>query len=51
VDTSTSFSVLKQLMPFDKDFVTFVGATGQSEKAYFLKPLKFGKQIGIHRFL
>jgi len=30
-----------------------VGATGQSEKAYFLKPLKYklGKHIGIHRFL
>jgi len=40
-------------MPLGKDFITVVGATGQSEKAYFLKPLKYklGKQIGIHRFL
>jgi len=29
------------------------GATGQSEKAYFCKPLKYklGKQWGIHKFL
>lgn len=29
------------------------GETGQSEKAYFCKPLKYklGKQEGIHRFL
>jgi len=40
-------------MPLDKDFVTVVGATGQSEKAYFPKPLeyKLGKQTGIQRFL
>lgn len=37
----------------DYDFVTVKGATGQSEKAYFLKPLKLklGKQFGIHKFL
>jgi len=54
VDTSASFSVLnQQLTPLDKDFITIVGATGQLEKACFLKPLKYklGKQIGIHRFL
>ncbi|XP_069724114.1 protein NYNRIN-like [Phaenicophaeus curvirostris] len=40
-------------MPKDKDFITVIGATGQPEKAYFLKPLNYrlGKQIGIHRFL
>lgn len=33
--------------------MTVKGATGQPEKAYFLKPLKYklGKQVGIHRFL
>jgi len=54
VDTGVSFSVLNQpLMPSDKDSITIVGTTGQSEKAYFLKPLKYklGKHIGIHRFL
>lgn len=54
IDTGASYSVLNQeLIPKDKDFVTVVGATGQPEKAYFLKPLKYriGKQIGTHRFL
>ncbi|XP_077644845.1 uncharacterized protein LOC144247578 [Lonchura striata] len=54
VDTGASYSVLnQQLMPKDKDFITVIGATGQREKAYFLKPLNYrlGKQIGIHRFL
>jgi len=41
------------LTPVDDDFVTAKGATGQSEKAYFLKPVKFklGKQLGVHKFL
>ena len=54
IDTGASYSVLNQkLIPKDKDFVTVIGATGQQEKAFFLKPLtyKLGKQIGIHRFL
>lgn len=54
IDTGASYSVLNQkLMPEDKEFITVIGATGQPEKAYFLKPLnyKLGKQIGIHRFL
>lgn len=43
----------QKLVPEDKDFITVIGATGQPEKAYFLKPLNYrlGKQIGIHRFL
>lgn len=54
VGTGASFSVLNQeLIPVSKDFVNVKGATGQQEKVFFLKPLKFklGKQIGIHRFL
>ncbi|XP_071886675.1 retrovirus-related Pol polyprotein from transposon opus isoform X2 [Anas platyrhynchos] len=54
IDTGASYSVLNQkLTPEDKDFVTVIGATGQQEKAFFLKPLKYklGKQMGIHRFL
>ena len=54
VDTGASFSVLKQeLIPVSSDFVTVVGATGQQEKAFFLRPLTFklGKQVGIHQFL
>jgi len=40
-------------MPLDKDFITVVSTTGQSEKVYFLNPLKHKlcKHIGIHRFL
>ena len=43
----------QELVPVSKGFVTVVGATGQQEKAFFLKPLNFklGKQVGIHRFL
>ncbi|KAK4810534.1 hypothetical protein QYF61_004497 [Mycteria americana] len=42
VDTGASFSVLNQeLIPVSKDFVTVVGATGQQEKVFFLKPLNF----------
>lgn len=54
IDTRATFSVLNQaLTPIDDDFVIVKGATGQSEKAYFVKPLKFklGKQLGIHKFL
>ena len=54
VDTGATLSVLYQaLPPVDNDFVTVRGATGQSEKAYFLKPLEFtlGKQFGVHKFL
>jgi len=54
VDTEATFLVLNQaLTPADDDFVTVRGATGQSEKTYFLKPLKFklGKQFGVHKFL
>ncbi|KAK4821230.1 hypothetical protein QYF61_015798 [Mycteria americana] len=40
VDTGASFSVLNQeLIPVSKDLVTVVGATGQQEKVFFLKPL------------
>ncbi|XP_052635497.1 uncharacterized protein LOC128138226 [Harpia harpyja] len=40
-------------MPLGDDYVMVKGATGQSEKAYFCKPLeyKLGKQWGIHKFL
>ena len=42
VDTRATFSVLNEaLTPLDDDFITVKGDTGQSEKAYFLKPLKF----------
>jgi len=47
-------SVLNQaLTPIDDDFVTVRRATGQSEKEYFLKPLKFklGEKLGVHKFL
>ena len=38
VDTGATLSVLNQaLTPVDNDFVTVRGATGQSEKAYFLR--------------
>ncbi|KAK4810145.1 hypothetical protein QYF61_009540 [Mycteria americana] len=30
-----------ELIPVSKDFVTVVGATGQQEKVFFLKPLNF----------
>uniref|UniRef100_A0A8U8AXK5 ribonuclease H n=1 Tax=Geospiza parvula TaxID=87175 RepID=A0A8U8AXK5_GEOPR len=54
IDTGATFSVLNQeLVPKSGEFVQVVGATGQPEKAYFLKPIKYkmGKQMGIHQFL
>ncbi|XP_059347584.1 protein NYNRIN-like [Ammospiza nelsoni] len=54
IDTGATFSVLNQeLVPKSDEFVQVVGATGQPEKAYFLKPIKYkiGKQMGIHQFL
>ena len=54
IDTGATYSVLNMdLMPLGEDYVTAVGATGQSEKAYFCKPLKYklGKQLGIHKLL
>ncbi|XP_074405872.1 uncharacterized protein LOC141730624 [Zonotrichia albicollis] len=53
-DTGATFSVLNhELVPKSDEFVQVVGATGQPEKAYFLKPIKYkiGKQMGIHQFL
>ena len=40
-------------MPLGEEYVMVKGATGQTEKAYFCKPLKYklGKQMGIHKFL
>jgi len=46
-DTGTTYSVLNQaLMPLESDYIMVKGATVQSEKAYFCKPLKYklGKQ-------
>uniref|UniRef100_A0A8C3E7W5 ribonuclease H n=1 Tax=Corvus moneduloides TaxID=1196302 RepID=A0A8C3E7W5_CORMO len=54
VDTGATYSVLnKALMSVGDDYIVVHGATGQSEKAYFCKPLKYkiGKQWGIHKFL
>ncbi|XP_055646988.1 uncharacterized protein LOC129782739, partial [Falco peregrinus] len=54
IDTGATYSVLNQaLMPLGNDYVSVKGATGQTEKAYFCKPLKYklGKQMGIHKFL
>lgn len=54
MDTGATYSVLNQnLIPVTKDYIVVKGATGQSEKAYFCKPLKYklGKQWEIHRFL
>ncbi|XP_058713322.1 uncharacterized protein LOC131588469 [Poecile atricapillus] len=54
IDTGATFSVLNQeFVPKSDEFVQVVGATGQPEKAYFLKPIKYkiGKQMGIHQFL
>lgn len=54
IDTGATYSVLnKALVPVGRDYVMVQGATGQSEKAYFCKPLKYklGKQWGIHKFL
>lgn len=47
VDTGAMYSVLnKALVPVENDYVIVQGATGQSEKAYFCKPLRYklGKQ-------
>ena len=43
----------KALIPVTDDYVMVKGVTGQSEKAYFCRPLKYklGKQLGIHRIL
>ncbi|KAK4811058.1 hypothetical protein QYF61_016344 [Mycteria americana] len=38
---SPTFGPIEKLIPVSKDFVTIVGATGQQEKAFFLKPLNF----------
>ncbi len=49
VDTGATYSVLNQaLMPLEKDYITVKGATGQTEEAYFCRPLKYklGKQVG-----
>ncbi|XP_067999225.1 uncharacterized protein [Melanerpes formicivorus] len=54
VDTGATFSVLNQaLLHLDESYVSVVGATGQTEKAYFFKPLKYkyGKTWGLHKFL
>ncbi|KAK4812345.1 hypothetical protein QYF61_017122 [Mycteria americana] len=54
IDTGATFSVLTQtLLPVSKQTVNIVGATGQVERAFFLRPLKFkiGKSVGIHKFL
>ncbi|KAJ7411059.1 hypothetical protein BTVI_51374 [Pitangus sulphuratus] len=54
IDTRATFSVLNQeLMPKSDKFSQVMGATGQSKKAFLLKPLKFkiGKQMGVHQFL
>lgn len=48
---SASYSVLNQMLePEGNNAVNIVGATGQVEKAHFLKQLqyKFGKQVGVH---
>jgi len=42
VDMGAPYSVLNQaLMPLGSDYIMVKGATGQSEKAYFCKPLKY----------
>uniref|UniRef100_A0A8D0ESF2 ribonuclease H n=1 Tax=Strix occidentalis caurina TaxID=311401 RepID=A0A8D0ESF2_STROC len=43
----------QDLMPLEDNYIMVKGATGQSEKAYFCKPLRYklGKQWGIHKFL
>lgn len=49
-----TYSVLNQCLSLqDETSVNVVGATGQRQKAHFLKPLKYklGKSIGIHKFL
>lgn len=54
VDTGATYSVLNTaLMPIGDDYAMVTGATGQTEKAFFFRPLKYklGKQWGIHKFL
>jgi len=54
VDTGATYLVLNQaLMPLGSDYIMVKGANGQSEKAYFCKPLKYKleKQWGVHKFL
>lgn len=54
VDAGATYSVLnKALVPVGNDYVVVQGATGQSEKVYICKPLKYklGKQWSIHNFL
>jgi len=42
VDMGATYLVLNQaLMPLGCDYSMVKGATGQSEKAYFCKPLKY----------
>lgn len=53
IDTGAACSALnEELTPTSREFVMVKRATGQPEKAYFLKPLEFklGKQVGIHKF-
>ena len=54
VDMRAIYSALNKILaPVGENHVTVIGATGQPEKAYFCKPVKFtlGKQWGIHKFL
>ncbi|GAB0208873.1 protein NYNRIN-like [Grus japonensis] len=54
IDTGTTYSVLNQkLIPEDEKSVRVIGATGRTEEATFLKPLKYeiGSHIGTHQFL
>lgn len=54
IDTGATFSVLNQaLVPKSEKYIRVKGATGQSENAFFLKPLeyKIGKRAGIYQFL
>lgn len=53
IDTGVTYSILnKALVPVGNDYVMVQGATSQSEKPYFCKPLKYklGKQWDIHKF-
>ena len=54
VDAGATYSVLKKALVSVGNYCIVVkGATGQSEVAYFCKPLKckYGKQWGSHKFL
>lgn len=49
-----TYSILnKALVSVGNYYIVVKGATGQSEIAYFCKPLKYkyGKRWGIHKFL